>query len=85
MVYSSDGIPGVEALAAQNNLAAILSYKLKQKYSEICFFVWARISLAIVRSNSLLLRVPHDKGAGIRQLTELIDGEVIALLASWRG
>ena len=34
MVYSTDGIPGVEALAAQKRLAAILSYKLKQEYSK---------------------------------------------------
>ena len=33
MVYSTDGIPGVEALAAHKRLAAILSYKLKQEYS----------------------------------------------------
>ena len=29
MVYSADGIPGVEALAAQKRLAALLSYNLK--------------------------------------------------------
>ena len=33
MVYSSDGIPGAEALAAQKRLAALLSYKLKREYS----------------------------------------------------
>ena len=55
MVYSADGIPGEEALATQERLAALLSYKLKQEYSEMCGFVRARMSLAIVRSNSLLL------------------------------
>ena len=29
MVYSTDGIPGAEALAAQNRFATLLSYKLK--------------------------------------------------------
>ena len=67
MVYSADGIPGSEALAAQKRLAALLSYKLKQEYSEICGFVLARMLLAIVRYNSLLLRGPRDKGARIRQ------------------
>ena len=61
MVYSADGIPGAEALAMQKRLAALLSYKLKQEYSEICGFVRARMSLAIVRSSSLLLHVPLDK------------------------
>ena len=65
MFYSDNRIPEVEALAAQNRLAALLSYKLKQEYSEICDFVRARMSLAIVRSNSLLLRGPRDKGAQV--------------------
>ena len=71
MVYSADGTPGVEALAAQKRLAALLSYKLKREYSEMCGFVRARMSLAIVRSNSLLLRGPRDKGARIWQQPEL--------------
>ena len=65
MVYSVDGITGAEALAAQKRLSALPSYKLKREYSDMCGFVWVRMSLAIVRSNSLLLRGPHDKGAHI--------------------
>ena len=48
MVYSADRIPGAEALAVQKRLAALLSYKLKREYSEMCGFVQARMSLAIV-------------------------------------
>ena len=39
MVYSADIIPIVEALAAQKRLAALLSYKLKREYSEMCCFL----------------------------------------------
>ena len=67
MAYSADGIPRAEALAAQKRLAALLSYNLKQEYSEMCGFVRARMSLAILRSNSLLLRGPRNKGARIWQ------------------
>ena len=84
MVYSADGIPGAEALAAQKRLATLLSYKLKREYSEMCGFVRARISLAIVRSNSLLLCGPRDKGVGIWQGPELTDGVVMSLLTPWR-
>ena len=63
MVYSADVIPGAEALAAQKRLATLLSYKLKREYSEMCGFVWARMLIAIVRSNSLLLRGPRNKRA----------------------
>ena len=67
MVYSANGIPGAEAIAAQKRLAALLSYKLKQEYSKMCGFVQARMSLAIWRSNSLLLRGRCNKGVRIRQ------------------
>ena len=43
MVYYADGIPGAEGLAVQKRLAALLSYKLKREYSEICGFVRARM------------------------------------------
>ena len=85
MVYSAEVIPRAKALAAHKRLAALLSYKLKQEYSEMCGFVRARMSLAIVRSNSLLLRGPRDKGVRIRQRLELTDGAVMPLLAPWRG
>ena len=58
IVYPEYRIPGAEALAAQKRFAALLSYKLKREYSEMCGFVNARMPLAIVRSNSLLLRGP---------------------------
>ena len=85
MVYSADGIPVAEALAAQKRLAALLSHKLKREYSEMCGFVREMMSLAMVRSNSLLLRGPRYKGAIIWLRPELTDGAVMPLLAPWRG
>ena len=85
MFYSADEIPGAEALAVQKRLAALLSNQLKQEYSEMCGFVRVRISLEIVRSNSLLLRCPREKGARIWQQPELTDGSVKALLVPWGG
>ena len=67
MVYSAEGITGAETLAAQHILASLLRYKLKREYSEMCGFVRSRMSLVIVRSNSLLLCGPRDKGVRIRQ------------------
>ena len=85
MVYSAEGITRAEALAAQKRLAALLSYKLKREYREMCCFVQDRILLAIVRSNILLFRGTRDKGARIWQRPELMDGVVVALLTPWRG
>ena len=85
MVYSVDGIQRAEALAAQKRLVALISYKLKREYPELCGFVRARMSLVIVRSNILILCSPWDKKARIRQQSELLDGSVMAMLAPWRG
>ena len=76
-----DGIPRAEDLAAQKRLVALLSYKLKWEYSEMCGFVRAGIFLAIVRSNSLLLFGPRNNGARIRQQPDLTYGAVMALCA----
>ena len=85
MVYSADGITGAEESAATNRLAALLSYKLNQEYSEMCGFVRTRMSLEIVRYNSLLLLGPWEKGARIWQRPELMDGLVMERLAPLRG
>ena len=85
MVYSAYIIPGVEALARQKRLSTLISYNLNQEYSEMCGFVQDRMSLAIVRFNSLLLRGPREKGACIWQQTELTDEAVMALIATWHG
>ena len=58
MVYPADGITGAAALSAQKRLAILIRYKLKREYSEMCVFAKSRMSLAIVRSNNLLLRGP---------------------------
>ena len=63
-------------------MAKLLSYKLKEEYSEICDFVKARMSLAIVRYYSLLHCGPCDKGARIGKRPDLADGEVMALLVT---
>ena len=85
MVYSADGIPGAEALAAQKRLATLLSYNLKREYLEMCGFLKARMSLAIVRLNSLLLCGLWDKEACIWHRYDLTNGAVTALLVPWRG
>ena len=84
MVYSADGIPGTEAVSAQQHLASLLSNKLKQEYLEMCGFVRARMSLSVVRYNTLLLCGARDKEAYILQRPDLADGVVIAILTPWR-
>ena len=65
MVYSMDSITGTEAVAAQQHITFILNNKLKREYLEMCGFIWDRMSLAVMRSNTLLLRGARDKEAYI--------------------
>ena len=83
MVYSLDIIPGVEALDSHKSLAALLSFKLNREYLKMCGFVRARVSLRIMRSNSLLLRGPQDKEESIQQRPELLYGVVLELIEPW--
>ena len=43
------------------------------------------MSLAIVRSNNLLLCGAREKEVYIQQIPNLADGEVMAMLAPWQG
>ena len=56
MVYSVDGMAGKEARAAERRLAAKLAGKWGRQYSKMVAFVKTRMALAVVRSNTLLLR-----------------------------
>ena len=62
MVYSVDGLPGGKAKTAEQRLAALLGVKWKRAYSEVVTFVRVRMALAIIRSNTLLLRRERQRG-----------------------
>ena len=56
LVYSVDGMTGQDARAYENRIVNLLAEKWSREYSSIAGWVKARISLAVVRSNTLLLR-----------------------------
>ena len=55
LVFSVDGMQGVETTAASRRLASSLASKWKRSYSEACGFVRSRLSIAPVRSASRCL------------------------------
>ena len=67
------------------HIALMLSNNLKREYSEMCGFVRAQMALVIVRSNTLLLHGARDLEAYTQHRPNLDDGEVMELLAPWRG
>ena len=62
----------------------ILSNKLKQGDSEMYGFVRARMSIAVMISNTLLLRGARYKEAYIPQRHDMADGLVMAMITLWR-
>ena len=56
LCYSVDGMPCKAAKAAERRLASLLSAKWGRQYSEMVNFIRTRMSLSVVRSNTLLLR-----------------------------
>ena len=56
MVYSVDGLACEAARAAEKRLGGLLAKKWDRRYSEMVAFIRQRMSLAIVRSNTMLLR-----------------------------
>ena len=56
LIYSVDGLASKATRAAERRLASLLSTKWDRQYSEMANFIRTRMSLAVVRSNTLLLR-----------------------------
>ena len=69
LVFSIEGLSGVEATAAIKRVTALLSAKWKRAYSEICGFVLSRISIALVRAVSQCFRRARDPTACVSTAT----------------
>jgi hypothetical protein len=78
MVYSVDGIAGREAWIAEKWLATHLAGKWNREYSQMVYYVRVRMAIAVVRANSLLIRVSLDRQRPRRPL--IPDG---AALGDW--
>jgi hypothetical protein len=60
LVFSVDGLQGVEATTASQRLASSLAAKWKRLYSEVCGFVCSRLSIALICSASRCLRANRN-------------------------
>ena len=73
MVYSVDSLPGRRAKAAEKRLSAMLVAKWERPYSDVMNFVRVRMSLSVVRSNTLLLRTERVKSQFQRRAPETVE------------
>ena len=56
LVYSIDGMAGPMTRAAEKRMASRLAWKWHRQYAEMCGYVRCRMSIAVVRSNTLMWR-----------------------------
>ena len=55
LAYSVDGMTGVKAHAFKKRIASLLAAKWNREYSELVGFIRAKMAMAVVRANTLLL------------------------------
>ena len=55
LVYTSDGMAGRDSRAEEKRLYTLLAEKGQREYSKMVGFVRARMSLSVVRGNTLLV------------------------------
>ena len=72
LCYSVDGMPGKLARAAERRLAQLLAAKWDRHYSDVVNFVRVRMSLAVVRSLSLVLRTERSSLPWCRRAPEAV-------------
>jgi hypothetical protein len=61
LVYSVDGIAGREVKNAEKCLAYHLSEKWHKPLPQMVYYVRIRMSIVVVRANSLLIRGSRDR------------------------
>ena len=83
LCFTADGMPGREALNAMRQLGTHLAEKWERQRSQMVFYVRTRMSLALVRANSLLLRGSRDRQHRIRPLIE--NGPGMSNWHTWSG
>ena len=83
LVYSVDGMACKEALAFEKRVASLLASKWNRPYSEMVGFVRGRMSLAIIRSNTMLLRGARAGRAWKPVIEDSAGVEALGRAAEW--
>ena len=83
LIYSVDGMACKEALAFEKRVASLLAEKWDRQYSEMVGFVRGRMSLAVIRSNTRLLRGARGGKARRPDIEDSAGMEALGVNAEW--
>jgi len=82
IIYSVDGLPSKGTAIAEKRLAHLLQNKLKIPYSQTMFLVRSRMSIALARCNTILLRTSRDRSNNPHPRRPIIeDGAAVSSFA----
>ena len=73
LVYLVDGLPGQRTKTAERRLATMLAAKWERPYLDVVIFFRVRMSLAVVRANTLPLRTERAKSNYQRRAPEGVE------------
>ena len=83
LVYSVDGLACKEARAFEKRVASLLATKWNRSYSEMAGFVKSRMSLAIIRSTTMLLRGSRTSRRFVPAIQAGCEFDAMAGIAKW--
>jgi len=83
IVYLVDGMACKEARAFDKQVAPLLAAKWDRRYSKMVGFVRGRMSLAIIRSNTMLLRGARAGRAFRPAIEDSAGVEALGRIAEW--
>ena len=83
LVYSVDGLACKEARAFEKQVASLLATKWNRSYSEMAGFVKSRMSLAIIRSNTMLLCGSRTSRRFVPAIQAGCEFDAMAGIAKW--
>jgi hypothetical protein len=83
LVYSIDGMACREAKAFEKRVASLLASKHDRPYSEMVGYVKGRMSIAVVRANTMMLRGSRTGGA--RAMPRVDNGAAFDAIGRMRG
>ena len=83
VVYSVDGMACKEAKAYEKRVASLLATKWDRRYSEMVGFVRGRMSLSVIRANTMMLRGARSGQAWRPSIEDSAGVEALGRAAEW--
>ena len=83
LIYSVDGMACKEATAYEKRIASLLASKWERQYSEMVGFVRSKMSISLIRSNTMMMRGSRSSKRFVGAIQSSAEFEAIESIPSW--